>query len=101
MKYSEDKKQIDISTGSDNRFVFVEVKDFGIGIEDKDQKLVFDKFHRVTKGNLAHKAKGSGIGLSIVKHIMDAHHGTVTLVSTPGKGSTFILNFPRNVDKNT
>jgi len=101
MKYSEDKKQIDISTGSDNRFAFVEVKDYGIGIDEKDQKLVFDKFHRVTKGNLAHKAKGSGIGLSIVKHIMDAHLGSVTLKSTPGKGSTFILNFPRNVDKNT
>jgi two-component system phosphate regulon sensor histidine kinase PhoR len=96
MKYSEDKKQIEISTVYGNRFVSVEVKDYGIGIDVKDQKLVFEKFHRVTKGNLAHKAKGSGIGLSIVKHIMDAHQGEVDLVSTPGKGSRFILNFPLN-----
>ena len=55
---------------------------------------MFDKFYRVTSGNLAHKAKGSGIGLSIVKHIMEAHHGKVELESTFGKGSCFSLLFP-------
>lgn len=94
IKYSKDKKQIDISTGSDNTSVFVEVKDFGLGINEKYQKMVFDKFYRVTDGNLAHKAKGSGIGLSIVKHIMEAHKGSVKLNSKEGMGSTFILNFP-------
>lgn len=94
IKYSKDEKQIDISTGSDNTSVFVEVKDFGLGIDEKYQKMVFDKFYRVTDGNLAHKAKGSGIGLSIVSHIMDAHKGSVKLISKVGNGSTFILNFP-------
>ena len=55
--------------------------------------MVFDKFFRVTKGDLAHQAKGSGIGLSIVKHIMTSHNGTVTLVSNAGEGSRFRLNF--------
>lgn len=95
MKYNGEHKKIEISTGIQEQFAFVEVKDFGIGIEKKDQKLIFDKFYRVTKGDLAHKAKGSGIGLSIVKNIMDAHKGSVSLTSTPGKGSTFTLHFPQ------
>lgn len=94
MKYSADVKKIEVSTCLDGDFVRVDVKDFGIGIEKKDQPLVFDKFYRVTTGNLAHKAKGSGIGLSIVKHIMEAHHGKVELASDFGKGSCFSLLFP-------
>jgi len=95
IKYGGDKKQIDIRVGSDYKYVYVEVQDYGVGIEEKYQKMVFDKFFRVTKGNIAHQAKGSGIGLSIVKNIMTAHNGTVTLVSKPGEGSKFRLNFPR------
>ena len=55
----------------------MEVKDSGIGIKEKDQALIFDKFFRVTDGNLAHHAKGSGIGLNIVKHIIDSHNGEI------------------------
>lgn len=94
MKYSGELRKIEIATKIQNQFAIVEVADFGIGIEKKDQKLIFDKFYRVTKGDLAHKAKGSGIGLSIVKNIMDAHSGSVSLNSTPEKGSTFTLHFP-------
>jgi len=94
IKYGGEQKQIDIITGTNNQWVFVEVKDYGAGIEEKYQKFVFDKFYRVTKGDLAYKAKGSGIGLSIVKHIMLAHNGTVSLISKPGSGSRFRLNFP-------
>lgn len=95
MKYSGEHKKIEITTKIQEQFAIVEVKDFGIGIEKKDQKLIFDKFYRVTKGDLAHKAKGSGIGLSIVKNIMGAHNGSVSLTSIPGKGSTFTLHFPK------
>ena len=48
-------------------------KIMGIGISEKNQKFIFDKFYRVTEMNLANKVKGSGLGLAIVKHIMDAH----------------------------
>ena len=99
IKYSNEEKQIDLTTGQSKRNVFIEVKDYGIGINEKDQKLVFDKFYRATKGDLAYKAKGSGIGLSIVKHIMDAHEGTIDLISEVGKGSRFILNFPIKATK--
>jgi len=94
IKYGGDKKQIDIRSGKDIYGIFIEVRDYGLGIEEKYQNLIFDKFFRVTKGNLAYQAKGSGIGLSIVKHIMTAHKGSVTLQSTPGEGSRFRLNFP-------
>lgn len=94
IKYSGEKKKIEISTGISLRSVYIDVRDYGIGIDPKHQKLVFDKFYRVTSGNLAHKAKGTGIGLSIVKHIMEAHKGSVTLKSVPGKGSIFRLSFP-------
>lgn len=94
MKYSDEIKKIEVATKASHQEAIVELKDFGIGIESKNQKLIFDKFYRVTKGDLAHKAKGSGIGLSIVKNIMEAHSGKVTLLSTPGKGSIFSLHFP-------
>lgn len=94
IKYSPQKKEITIYTVNKSNELNVAVKDTGVGIEEKDQKMIFDKFYRVTKGNLAHQAKGSGIGLSIVKHIMEAHNGHVSISSTPGKGSIFTLHFP-------
>jgi two-component system phosphate regulon sensor histidine kinase PhoR len=52
----------------------------------------------VTQQDLAHKAKGSGVGLAIVKHIMDAHQGDISVRSESGKGSTFVLRFPKYND---
>lgn len=95
MKYSGDIKKIDIETGKENGKAYVKVKDSGLGISKSEQKHIFDKFYRVTQENLAHKAKGSGVGLAIVKHIMDAHEGEITVQSKPGEGSTFKLSFPK------
>ncbi|MEO0585281.1 MAG: HAMP domain-containing sensor histidine kinase, partial [Bacteroidota bacterium] len=64
------------------------VQDHGIGISPQHQKAVFDKFFRVTEGEL-YTVKGTGLGLALVKQIMDAHKGKVKLESTAGKGSTF------------
>lgn len=93
IKYSADIKLIEINTGIKADRVYVEVKDSGIGIQEKDQSLIFDKFYRVTHGNLAHHAKGSGIGLNIVKHIIDSHHGKIEVQSSYGNGSSFTLFF--------
>ncbi|MCW9096630.1 MAG: HAMP domain-containing histidine kinase, partial [Ignavibacteriaceae bacterium] len=93
VKYSDDKKEIVIKTGQENNFAFVEVEDKGIGIPEKDQKKIFDKFFRVSSGNV-HNVKGSGIGLSIVHHIMDAHKGKIEVLSEVGNGSKFRLLFP-------
>lgn len=94
VKYSGENKKIILETGRLGDKVQISVKDFGIGISDKDQKNIFDKFFRVTHGDLAHKAKGTGLGLTIVKHVIDAHHGNILLESKKGEGSKFTLAFP-------
>jgi two-component system, OmpR family, phosphate regulon sensor histidine kinase PhoR len=95
MKYSEDVKEVNILTGSENGFVYVEVNDKGVGISDENQKKIFDKFFRVTSG-LVHNTKGTGLGLTLVKHIMDAHKGKIELNSRLWEGSSFKLKFPLN-----
>ncbi len=93
MKYSEDRKRIEISTGRENSYGYVAVKDHGIGISSMDQKHIFDKFYRVSSGDLA-KSKGTGLGLSLVKQLMEAQQGKITVSSAPGNGSLFTLYFP-------
>jgi two-component system phosphate regulon sensor histidine kinase PhoR len=93
VKYSDREKYIRISTGTQDGMVFVAVEDRGIGIAPEHQQKVFDSFYRVSTG-LVHTSKGSGIGLAIVRQIMEAHHGKVGLVSEVGKGSTFRVLFP-------
>lgn len=94
IKYSEEKKEITIRTGKNEKYVYVEVEDHGIGISTQNQRYIFDKFFRVTEKDLANKVKGSGLGLAIVKHIMDAHKGEIKVTSNTGSGSTFRLLFP-------
>ncbi len=93
VKYSDNNKEITVRTKLESNYAFVEVEDNGIGIPEKDQKKIFDKFFRVSSGNV-HNIKGSGLGLSIVKHIVDAHKGKIELSSEVNKGSTFRLLFP-------
>jgi two-component system, OmpR family, phosphate regulon sensor histidine kinase PhoR len=95
MKYSEDVKNVSIFTGQENNYLFIEVQDKGIGISEENQKKIFDKFFRVTSG-LVHNTKGTGLGLTLVKHIMDAHKGKIEVKSEPWKGSSFKLIFPIN-----
>jgi len=93
VKYSDKEKEISIHTGLEEKFAFLEVQDKGTGIPEIDQKKIFDKFFRVSSGNV-HNVKGSGLGLSIVKYIMDAHKGKIELKSEVNKGSKFKLLFP-------
>jgi two-component system, OmpR family, phosphate regulon sensor histidine kinase PhoR len=95
MKYSEDNKDVHITTGIEDGFVYVDVTDKGVGISEENQKKVFDKFFRVTSG-LVHNTKGTGLGLTLVKHIIDAHKGDIDLKSKLWEGSSFILKFPLN-----
>jgi two-component system phosphate regulon sensor histidine kinase PhoR len=92
IKYSKDKKYVVLSTGEEKNFIFAEVMDCGIGIAKEDQKKIFEKFYRVKSG-LVHNTKGTGLGLPLVKQIMQAHKGEVSLISEPKKGSTFRLKF--------
>lgn len=92
IKYSPDEKYISIATGTDKNRVYFEVTDKGIGIPETQKKYVFEKFFRVTNGEVQ-SIGGSGLGLAIVKHIMEGHKGNIELTSNPGKGSTFTLFF--------
>ena len=71
----------------------LEVVDRGIGIPRNEQSKIFEKFYRAGDP-LVHNTKGSGLGLSLVRHIAHAHGGEVAVESTPGKGSTFTLTLP-------
>jgi len=74
--------------------VTLTIADNGMGIAEKDQKLLFDKFYRVEKGNI-HTAKGLGLGLYYVKEIVAAYKGTIAVKSEPGKGSEFTITLPK------
>jgi two-component system phosphate regulon sensor histidine kinase PhoR len=93
MKYSGTEKFVGVGTGVSGKMVYIEVEDHGIGIDPHHQTKIFETFYRVSTG-LTNNIKGSGLGLSLVKHILDAHGGTIELTSVPGKGSTFRLLFP-------
>lgn len=89
----EDKKVL-IRTSITEKYCEIEIEDNGIGISAKHIHHIFDKFYRVTQGNLAHKAKGTGIGLNIVKQILEKHDGKVEVRSQEREGSCFTLKFP-------
>ena len=95
IKYCNDRKELILITGKNKNFVYIKVSDSGIGISIDNQKKIFDKFYRVHDG-LVSGIKGTGLGLTIVKSIMNAHNGEITVESSEGKGSSFTLNFPIN-----
>jgi len=100
VKYGkEDNKRIEIRSKRINDKIVLEVHDNGIGISKRNQRRIFDKFFRVTHGNLAHQAKGAGLGLNIVKNNMKAFNGKVGVNSEPGIGSCFSLIFPQSTHK--
>jgi two-component system phosphate regulon sensor histidine kinase PhoR len=92
-KYSPDQPHITVITHNRPKGVEVQVKDQGMGMSKEARKHIFDSFYRVHTGD-RHDVKGFGLGLSYVKAMITAHHGTVEVDSEPGKGSTFTLFFP-------
>lgn len=77
--------------------ILIEISDNGIGIEEKHLKHLFDRFYRVDKSR-SRESGGSGLGLSIVKHVLEAHNQSVNVRSTTGKGSTFGFTLDKAVD---
>ena len=93
IKYSTGAPHIVIRTALENDYFVLSVQDHGIGIPKADQKHVFEKFYRVSTGDV-HNVKGFGIGLNYVAEVVRLHHGHITLDSEPGKGSTFTISLP-------
>jgi two-component system phosphate regulon sensor histidine kinase PhoR len=90
VKYSGQSREIKVRLARRDEYITIAVTDHGIGISREERDKIFEKFYRVSTG-LVHDVKGSGLGLSIVKHIVDAHRGLLTLNSKPGVGSTFTI----------
>lgn len=93
IKYSKQKPQIEVQTYNMDRNIIVEVSDNGIGIDERYQHKVFDKFFRVPTGDV-HDVKGFGLGLAYIKKIIELHGGTIELESELDKGTTFIITLP-------
>ena len=93
VKFTPQGKSINLGARQQGSSVVVWVKDDGPGIPTYDQANLFDKFYRATVSD-QHKLQGSGLGLSIVKEIINAHEGRVWLESQAGKGSTFYFSLP-------
>ena len=93
VKYSATEKYLGVHLYRHNGGVNLEVVDHGIGIPAKEQLKIFEKFYRVGDP-LVHNTKGSGLGLSLVRHIVQAHGGEVAVESAPGHGSKFIITLP-------
>ena len=95
VKYSKGAKEIGLRLDERDGSATITVKDFGIGVAREEQERIFEKFYRVGTG-MVHDVKGAGLGLSIVKHIVEAHHGKITVESEPGRGSAFTIHLPMN-----
>lgn len=93
VKYSEDSPVIKVHSLVVGHHIVVKVSDQGIGLRTEDRKRVFDKYYRVSSGNV-HNVKGFGLGLSYVKLMVAAHDGAIEVDSTYGRGTTFRISLP-------
>lgn len=94
VKYSNKPAHVTLKIENKEESVIIEVEDQGIGIPYADQEHIFDRFYTVDKAH-SQKMGGSGLGLSIVKTIIEKHFGTISLRSKLGEGTTFIIELPK------
>jgi len=92
-KYSGDSRKIELRVERDGSAISIAVRDYGLGVPVPEQRRIFQKFVR---GSAAKSlgVKGTGIGLAMVRHIVEAHGGSVRVTSAPGEGSTFTIELP-------
>ena len=93
IKYTPDGGHIRVTAGAGPNTAWMEVRDGGIGIPEKDRERIFDRFYRVDKAR-SRESGGTGLGLSIAREIVQRHHGTISLVPHEGPGTTVRLELP-------
>ncbi len=93
VKFSPDRKQIDVNLKKDHQNVSIEVMDRGTGIPSHELNRLFDKFYQ-GRSTIRYSRKGTGLGLTLVKHTIEAHGGRMSVKSQVGKGSTFTMILP-------
>jgi signal transduction histidine kinase len=93
IKYTDEYGKISVDLKSDNKNIIVSVKDNGAGMPNNKLDIIFDRFGQVNS-TLTKKCEGSGIGLSLVKSLIEMHGGSIDVKSEVGKGSEFIFKLP-------
>ena len=93
IKFSGEAKKVVVSSFMKDQYLVIAVQDFGVGIKKEEIDKVFERFYR-GGDELTRMVKGSGLGLTLVKQIAEAHHGSVHVESEPGHGSTFSIKLP-------
>jgi signal transduction histidine kinase len=93
IKYSGESRWLEVAVQMRGSQVAIEVADGGIGIPEAEHGRIFEKFYRVSTG-LVHSTKGTGLGLALVKHIVEAHGGSISVESAPARGSRFTILLP-------
>jgi signal transduction histidine kinase len=95
IKYSPDGGLIEISGSVDEKTVTVSVRDQGVGIPEREQERIFERFYRVDD-TLSRRTKGAGLGLYLARTIIEAHGGRIRVRSKPGQGATFMFTLPQD-----
>ena len=95
IKYSDENPDISIVLSSDQQQILMKISDKGIGISDKEKELVFNKFYR-SGSEETRKTKGTGLGLFIVKYLVNQHFGKISIYDNQPKGSIFEIKFKNN-----
>ena len=98
VKFSPSAGCIAVTLRSDNGDAVFAVKDQGEGMDDKIRKYIFDKFYQ---GDTSHHMEGNGLGLPLVKRILELHKGSISVKSQTGKGSVFIVRLPKDGNHGT
>ncbi len=98
VKYSADSKKIIVKAFDDEQSVVIQVIDFGLGIKKEEMNKIFDRFYR-GGDELTRTVKGSGLGLTLVKQIVEAHNGSIQVESESRKGSVFTMRLPLDPNK--
>ena len=93
MKFSPTEKEVEVKLFRDNENAVLQVADKGTGISQKEIPKIFERFYQ-SENKVASEARGSGLGLTLVKHIIEAHGGTIEVESEVGKGSRFMIRIP-------
>jgi len=93
VKFSSENSEVNVILERQDKNLLVKIKDSGIGIPVDEQKKIFEKFYR-GKDSAAYSATGTGLGLTIVKQVVEAHGGEIRVESEPGKGSRFFVILP-------
>ena len=93
IKYNHDNGWVHVSLNADHKYFYIKVEDSGIGIPEKDQPHIFERFYRVDKSH-SREIGGTGLGLAIARNAVIAHRGAIKVYSNEGEGTTFTVRIP-------